>query len=210
MRVEHVEFLLEEESMEAFLNGLLPRAFPELDYQCHPLGGKQEFLKRVPQRLKGYANQRMPGTWRIMVMVDQNGQNCRTLKARLEEFAHKVGLPTITHPQGEQVIVINRIVVPCLEAWYFGDWEAVRQAYPRVPEEIPRKALFRKPDAIPNPTQSLEQIMKKAGYFRTGFRKVEAAENISPYLKPERNTSHSFQVFYRTLQTILGVSDANG
>jgi len=25
----------------------------------------------------------------------------------------------------------------------------VHQAYPRVPEEIPRKALFRKPDAIP-------------------------------------------------------------
>jgi len=205
-----VEFLLEEESMEAFLNGLLPRAFPELDYQCHPLGGKQEFLKRVPQRLKGYANQRIPGTWRIVVMVDQNGQNCHTLKARLEEFAQKVGLPTITHPQGEQVIVINRIVVPRLEAWYFGDWEAVRQAYPRVPEGIPRKAPFRKPDAIPDPKKSLEQIMKKAGYFRTGFRAKEAAENISPYLKPERNTSHSFQVFYRTLQTILGVSDANG
>jgi len=205
-----VEFLLEEESMEAFLNGLLPRAFPELDYQCHPLGGKRELLKRVPQRLKGYANQGIPGTWRIIVMVDQNGQDCHTLKARLEEFAHKASLPTITHPQGEQVIVINRIVVPCLEAWYFGDWEAVRQAYPRVPEGIPHKALFRQPDAIRNPTQSFEQIMQKSGYFRTGLRKKEAAENISPYLKPERNTSHSFQVFYRTLQTILGVKDVNG
>jgi hypothetical protein len=209
MRVEHVEFLLEEESMMAFLNGLLPRAFPELDYQCHPLGGKNEFLKRVPQRLKGYATW-IPETWRIIVMVDQNGQDCHTLKTKLEDFAQTSGLPTMTRPRGEQAIVINRIVVPCLEAWYFGDWEAVHQAYPRVPEEIPRKALFRKPDAIPNPKQSLEQIMKKAGYFRTGFREKEAAENISPYLEPERNTSHSFQVFYRTLQSILGVRDANG
>ncbi len=40
MRVEHVEFLLEEESMEAFLQGFLPRFFPTITYRFHPLGGK--------------------------------------------------------------------------------------------------------------------------------------------------------------------------
>jgi hypothetical protein len=55
MPVEHVEFLLEEESMEAFLESFLPRFFPAMSYQMHPLGGKQKMLAKIPDRLKGYA-----------------------------------------------------------------------------------------------------------------------------------------------------------
>ncbi len=95
-------------------------------------------------------------------------------------------------------------MIHSLEAWYFGDWDAVCRAYPRAPRDIPRQSRYRNPDAIPNPTRSFEQIMQRAGYFKTGLRKVEAAREIGPYLEAERNTSHSFQVFYRTLKTILG------
>ncbi len=203
MRVEHVEFLLEEESMEAFLNGFLPRVFPHLDYQCHPLGGKKSTLKKLPDRLRGYAGW-IPENWRIVILIDQNGEDCHDLKAQLEAFAQRAGLPTITNPGGKPAIVINRIVIPRLEAWYFGDWEAVRQAYPHAPENIPHRPQYRTPDAIADPTQSFEQIMRKAGYFLSGLRKIEAATLISPHLVAERNTAHSFQVFYRTLQTILG------
>lgn len=136
-------------------------------------------------------------------MIDRNGWGCHIWKAQLEKFAEMAGLPTATGPGGEEVKVINRIVVPRLEAWYFGDWDAVCQAYPRVPRDIPHKPRYRCPDAT-DPTQSSEQIMQKAGYFKTGLRKIEAAREVGRYLEAERNTSHSFQVFYRTLKALLG------
>lgn len=189
--------------MEAFLAGFLPRFFPAIGYQMHPLGGKKKMLAKIPDRLKGYASW-LPENWRVVVLIDQNSQDCHILKAQLEKFAEMAGLPTATNPQGEEVKVINRIVVPRLEAWYFGDWDAVCQAYPRAPRDIPRRSRYRHPDAIPDPTRSFEQIMQKVGYFKTGLRKIEAAREIGRYLDPERNTSYSFQVFYRTLKALLG------
>ncbi|MCX7854672.1 MAG: DUF4276 family protein [Anaerolineae bacterium] len=198
-----MEFLLEEESMGAFLEGFLPRFFPATTYALHPLGGKKKMFQEAPRRLKGYASW-LPENWCIVVLVDQNSQDCHDLKAQLEGFARTAGLFTLTNPQGKQAQVINRIVIHHLEAWYFGDWDAVCQAYPRAPRDIPRKARYRNPDAIPDPYRSFEHVMQQAGYFKTGLRKIEAAREIGRYLEAERNTSHSFQVFYRTLKTILG------
>lgn len=203
MPVEHIEFLLEEESIEAFLQSFLPRFFPAVSYRMHPLGGKKNMLAKIPDRLRGYAPW-LPENWRIIVVIDRNGQDCHILKAQLERFAEMAGFPTATRPGSEAARVINRIVVPRLEAWYFGDWGAVCQAYPRAPRDIHLKPRYRQPDAISDPTQSFELIMQKAGYFKTGLRKIEAAREIGRYLDPERNTSHSFQVFYRTLKNLLG------
>lgn len=47
-------------------------------------------------------------------------------------------------------------------------------------------------------------MMQKAGYWRSGLPKIEVARAISAHLDPERNTSHSFRVFYRAVQTISG------
>ncbi|MBC7228209.1 MAG: DUF4276 family protein [Thermoflexales bacterium] len=194
---------MEEESMGAFLEGFLPRFFPAITYELHPLGGKGNMLQKIPGRLKGYASW-LPENWCIVILIDQNSQDCHRLKAQLEEFAQTAGLPTVTHPRGEAARVINRIVMHSLEAWYFGDWDAVCQAYPRAPRDIPRRARYRNPDAIPNPAQNFEHVMQQVGYFKTGLRKIEAAREIGRYLEADRNTSHSFQVFYRALKTILG------
>ena len=92
--------------------------------------------------------------------------------------------------------IANRIVIEELEAWYFGDWEAVRLAYPRVSAGIPRRATYRDPDAIKGGTwEAFERVMKKHGYFTTGLRKVEAAEAIAAHINPDRNGSGSFGVF---------------
>ena len=78
----------------------------------------------------------------------------------------------------------------------FGDWEAVRRAYPRVSAAIPRRASYRDPDAIKGGTwEAFERVMKKHGYFTTGLRKVEAAEAIAAHINPSRNQSGSFRVF---------------
>ena len=92
--------------------------------------------------------------------------------------------------------VINRLAIEELEAWFFGDPEALVQAYPRVPATIGRKAQYRNPDAIAGGTwEALERVLQKAGYFPGGMSKVETARNISKYMDPLRNSSKSFQVF---------------
>ena len=88
--------------------------------------------------------------------------------------------------------MLNRIAIEELEAWYFGDWNAVKSAYPRVPASIPEKAAYRQPDAIENTWEALERVMRKAGYFQNGLRKIELARNVGAHLDPDRNTSPSF------------------
>jgi hypothetical protein len=96
--------------------------------------------------------------------------------------------------------VVNRIVVEELEAWFFGDWSSVCQAYPRVPATIPQQARYRTPDAIAGGTwEALERVLRNAGYFQSGLRKIEAARAIASHMQPEINTSQSFQIFRRTL-----------
>ena len=96
--------------------------------------------------------------------------------------------------------IVNRIVIEELEAWYFGDWEAVRGAYPRVSSDVPGRASYRDPDAIKGGTwEAFERVMKRHGYFTTGLRKVEAAQKIAQHIKPDRNQSGSFGVFRNIL-----------
>ena len=118
----------------------------------------------------------------------------------LRVAAEAANLPTRSRAASGLWRIANRIVIEELEAWYFGDWEAVRQAYPRVSAKIPRRARFRDPDAIKGGTwEAFERVMKKHGYFTTGLRKVEAAESIAAHINPDRNKSRSFSVFRRVL-----------
>ena len=92
--------------------------------------------------------------------------------------------------------IVTRIAIEELEAWYFGDWEAVRRAYPRVPSTIPSRRAFRDPDSIGGGTwEAFERVMQKSGYFREGLAKVTAASAIGEFIEPHRNRSRSFAVF---------------
>jgi len=82
-----------------------------------------------------------------------------------------------------------------LEAWFFGDWDAVRACYPKVPS-IESKKKYRNPDAIKGGTwEALEKVLQSSGYFPGGLRKIEAAGAIAAKMDPSRNTSKSFCVF---------------
>lgn len=204
MSVEHVEILVEEPSMEAALRIILPRILGGLSFAVYPHQCKQELLARLPQRLRGYSLW-IQDNYRIVVVVDRDGGDCLQLKNKLEQSASDVGLITKSAATGPFYIVVNRIVIEELEAWYFGDWAAVLEAYPRVPSTIPQKAPFRDPDAIRGGTwEAFERVLQKAGYFKGGLRKIEAARAIAPYWDPARNTSASFQTFRHAIEDIAG------
>ena len=111
----------------------------------------------------------------------------------------------LARTRAEEVLwrVVNRVVVQELEAWYFGDWEAVRSMYPKVNANIPRKTGFRDPDATPDTWEAFERILRRAGYFKTGLRKIEAARDIAPRIELEQNRSGSFQQFRRAIMEAL-------
>ena len=191
-----LEFLVEEPSMEAFLQGLLPRLLPaSCSFEIRVFRGKHDLMRRLENRLRGYRN-RLSDEFRLVVMVDRDHDDCRILKVKLEDAAAAAGLRTRTQSGGDRWQVVNRIVVEELEAWYFGDWEAVRDAFPRVSPTVPNQARYRRPDAIRGGTwEAFERILQRHGYFGTGLRKIEAARTIAPRIDLERNSSPSFAAF---------------
>ena len=204
MMLEKIILFVEEYSMEAALEILLPKIIGEIEFQIIRFQCKDDLLKQLPARLKGYHSW-LPENWMIFVLVDRDDDNCKILKQQLESHAETSGFVTKTMIQnGQRFQVINRIVIEELEAWYFGDWAAVQAAYPRVNVNIPKKAPFRNPDAIGGGTwEALERILKKAGYFSTGLRKLDLARRVSHHMNPERNQSNSFNVFFKSVTSVL-------
>lgn len=207
MTTEHLEVLVEEPSMAAALEILLPRLLGSIPFAIRLHQGKSDLLTKLPGRLKGYARF-VPGGWRILVVIDRDEHDCRKLKAQLEQMAARAGLRTRSAARRtrdtDSWVVVNRLAVEELEAWYFGDWKAVQSAFPGVPPTLPRKAGFRDPDAIAGGTcEAFERVLQRAGYFRGGLRKVEAARDIGEKMNPSINTSRSFQVFRDVIQELV-------
>lgn len=193
---------VEEPSAERTLEILLPRLLGKIPFQVVTFNCKHEMLKELPSRLRAYAGW-LPADWKILVLIDRDRDDCLDLKARLETMARDAGLTT--RSQGAHFQVINRIAVEELEAWFFGDWDAMVKAYPRVSPHVPTQSAYRNPDAIAGGTwERLESILKRAGYFKGGLRKVELAGHVAVHMNPERNTSASFQALVEGVRAALG------
>jgi Domain of unknown function (DUF4276) len=196
MSVDHVEVVVEEPSMEEALRLLLPKMLVNTSFEVYTHQCNNEMLIRLPERLRGYKTW-IPENWRILVIVDRDDDDCTKLKMQLEQMSKDAGLATRSQAGGSSFTVVNRLAIEELEAWYFGDWDAVRAAYPRVPETIPTKSKYRNPDGIAGGTwEAFEKVLQTAGYFEGGLRKIEAARAIAPHMVPTRNRSRSFQALY--------------
>lgn len=204
MTVDHLEILVEEPSMEVFLRSLLPRMLPDhISFDIHPYQCKDDLLCKLPNRLKGYAAW-LPATSLIVVIVDRDDDDCSDLKQEMEMMAEKAGLSTRSNRNNGHWKVVNRIAIEELEAWYFGDWVAVCEAYPRTNATIIRKEGFRDPDSISGGTwEAFERVLKKSGYFKNGLRKMDAARRVGERVDPRRNRSRSFQVFRDALLEVI-------
>jgi hypothetical protein len=203
----NIEFLVEEPSMEEALNNIVPMILgPEHTHAVHNYGSKDNLLKELPNRLLGYKHW-IPDDWRIVVLIDEDRADCNDLKARLETIARDAGMATKTNPNGRgNFSVLNRIVIEELEAWFFGDVEAMVQAYPKVSPSLGQKAKYRDPDAIGGGTwEALERVLQKKGYHSGGLAKIATARDVAPHMDPDRNRSKSFQVFRDGLREMISV-----
>jgi len=186
--MSRVVFLLEEQSMKVLLDGLLPRLFPGLTFLCVPHEGKSDLEASIPRKLRAW---REPGV-RFVVVRDNDGGDCRVLKAKLFSLCQKSGR--------EDVLI--RIACQELEAWYLGEPEALAEVYGNSYLRALRKAKFRDSDAVIRPAAELERLIPE-------FQKVMGARRLAQHLSRQRNQSSSFQALISGLESITLPVQAN-
>ncbi len=187
--------------MEVALGWIVPKVLGfEVAYSVHPYHGKPDLLNKLSARLRGYSAW-MPPTMRIVVLVDRDDEDCVGLKDRIEQAALACGLRTRTRHGPARAQVVIRIVVEELEAWYLGDPDAIRAAYPRVAASTLRSARFADPDTVRGGTwEALERLLKRAGYHASGLPKIDVAHAIARHMNIDANRSKSFRTFVAALR----------
>lgn len=182
--------------MEGFLTACLPKMLPEtVTFGIFVYQGKHALLRKIGNRLNGYSTW-LPPEYRIILIVDRDNDDCEELKARLEYICENAGLRSRRVAGNAEWQIATRLAIEEPEAWYFGDWPAVRDAYPNVSAHVPHQARYRNPDAISGGTwEQFERVLRKRGYYKTGLAKKQAAADIGQHLDPTRNRSRSFEVF---------------
>ena len=79
----HIEFLVEEASTEIALKEIVPKIIGNVHtFKIHNFQNKDRLLKRLPERMKAYANF-IHDDWRIVVLVDEDRSDCQELKKKL-------------------------------------------------------------------------------------------------------------------------------
>jgi hypothetical protein len=194
----HIDFHVEEPSAEAALQILLPRLIScQLTFRFLVYNGKNDLLRKLPSRLSAYHGISVEGPLRVVVLVDQDNDDCHKLKNRLEDASRKNGLSTKTTANtGSHFLVLNRVVIEELEAWFLGDHDALVKAYPRISRKALHKPALKNPDLIAGGTwEALQRLLMKAEYYRSGMPKIETARKVATFMNPKTNSSQSFRVF---------------
>lgn len=186
--MSQIVFLLEEYSMKALLEGLLPRVFPDLSFLCVPHEGKQDLEKSIPRKLRAW---KMPGV-RFVVIRDKDAADCSVLKDELIALCQ----------EGRRNDTLVRIACHELEAWYLGEPDALADAFgdDRL-REIGSKARYRDPDAVVRPSDELSILCP-------AFQKVSGARLMARHLSRTRNRSRSFQVTFAGIERIQALMSA--
>lgn len=193
---------VEEDSAEQLLRHLLaPLRRAGNSVSVRRFQGKPDLLEALPRLLRGYARAAASDTsLRVVVLVDADTEACVDLKRRLDRMAIDARVASRS-PSDSRLIVLNRIAVRELEAWYFGDWAAIRVAYPKCPRKPPSQC--RNPDAVHAKTSDVfKRVLRNAGY-QNAISKVRWAEQIGPELDPSRNSSASFRAFWTGVSELV-------
>lgn len=198
-----VEILVEGPSDEAALEIIVPLIIPNVGFRIHAHQGKPDLLKKLPLRLRAYAQR----AWkpRVVVLVDLDNEDCLRLKARLEEISVASGMTTKSSCNAVQrYLVVNRIAITELESWFFGDLQAVRRAFPKLRPNFESRKGYISCESIPGGAwEALEKELRLARYHTYTAAKIAVARRIAPCMIPQMNASQSFQHFCSGLRDLV-------
>ena len=217
----HFEILVEDLSGKKALDILVPQIIGEdHTFIVHSYKGvgriprnmrdaddasKRILLENLPKLLKGYGRtfagrRNYPSA---VILVCDLDDKC--LKAFHEEL---FGILNACHPKPKTRFCI---AIEEGEAWFLGDLNAVRGAYPHSREAVLNSYVN---DSICGTWEKLadavypggSQVLSSKGWQTVGAEKSKWAENIAPIMDTTNNCSPSFCYFRGKLQELVGAS----
>ena len=178
------------------------RKIPEnLRNQTDP--SKRVLLNRLPQLLRGrgrtHAAYSTLYSAAVIVVCDLDGECLKTFRQKL------YAVLDTCNPKPETRFCIA--VEEC-EAWLLGDISAIKNAYPKVKDDVLKR--YRQ-DSICGTWEILAdalfkgglKALKSQGYPAIGIEKSSWAENIAPHMDIDNNASPSFQYFLRKIRELI-------
>lgn len=201
----HIEVLVEDSSGAALMEHLLPKLLGETvgehTWRIHNYKGigripkkmapqtdvaKKTLLDNLPRLLAGYGQ--TPGYDAVLVLVDTDDRN-------VAAFQHELKQVLAQCPHAPQTVF--GLATEEIEAWYFGDKEALLAAYPHADKKVLNRY---QQDSVCGTWEMLADALvkggsatiKKQGFHKAGEFKHECAHRIGPHMDVSRNQSPSF------------------
>ena len=215
----HIEVLVEDSSGKALLDLLLPKIVGEYGnphtWRVHPykgigrippdMKGKQDPVKRMmldqlPRLLRGYG--KTPGIDAVVVVLDNDTRDCERFLRELRRLQKNCKPAPNT---------LFRLAIEEIEAWYFGDRDALLSGYPKARK---RKLNEYVQDSLCGTWEKLADAIypggvtavKKIGWPKPGQIKHEWARQIGPHMDPAKNSSPSFGKLRDGLLRLVGAA----
>jgi hypothetical protein len=197
--LNQIEFLLEEKSMMALLNVILPKIMPEKwilekNVFLRPHQGKSDLMESIPKKMRAYSH----SSYKVglVILHDKDSNDCIQLKHEILSLTQEIS---------DCPPCLVRIVCTELESWYLADFEALQNAYPKISAigKNRNKSKFRNPDTITNAAEELQKLVPE-------YQKIRGSETIAPYLNVQVSNdtrSKSFYHFVTGLQRFLASHD---
>jgi hypothetical protein len=143
-------------------------------------------LDQLPKLMRGYG--KTPGIDAVVIVLDADKRECSEFLSDLKTAAAACN-PTPN--------TLFRLAIEEIEAWYFGDRDALLKAYPRAKLDVLGKYVQ---DSACDTWELLADAVytggsaaiKKTGWPLPGQVKHEWAIKIGPLMNPHRNISPSF------------------
>ena len=177
---------LEERSALELLNVLLPQLLPEgWRVQFITFEGKTDLRNRLGFRLRHWKGLNSA----VLVMCDQDAQDCRRLKQELLMAVAAAGY------SGASKV---RIACHELENFYLGDLLAVEKGLGiKGLSKLSAKALYRQPDELTNAPEQLKKITSGR------YRKCEGSRAIARHMDlTGTNRSQSFRALITAIKEL--------
>lgn len=176
-------FLTEERSMKELLEILLPKILPN-DMEkplIIPHNGKSDLAASIPKKLRAWQN---PDD-KFVIVHDQDSNDCIRLKSELAALC-----------KDSKNKYLIRIACKELEAWYFGDLEAVSCAYNKDFTKLAAKRKYREPDKIGNAKEEICKLIPT-------HQQISGAKLIGSCMDINKNRSHSFNIFVNGIRKLV-------
>lgn len=186
--MKQLVFLVEEQSMKAVLDEIIPRLLDRENlqdrfyHQVLPHKGKTHLRDSIKRTLQHWG---MPDSY-FIILHDKDATDCLILKREIATLCIQAG-----HPE-------TLIRIPCheLESWFLGDLAAIDQACGTQLQRSQNKRKFSDPDKLSNAKEELKKYVPH-------YQQISGARAIAKQMSLTDNRSHSFGVFISGVLKLL-------